>query len=115
MRIETDDWMTMPDASKASGINQRTIYRYAERLGIIHEFFGVKVIRKADVQKMLDNPPRVGNPRWMDSYEEAAVAAVRAVESRMKRVAASGPTKAEIRRNKTLSAGKHMPNSRASS
>ena len=111
MKIETDDWTTMPDASKSSGINQRTIYRYAERLGLIHEFFGVKVIRKTDVQKMLDKPPRVGNPRWIDSYEEAAGAAARAVESRMKRVAVSGPTKAEIRRNKTLAAGKHMPSS----
>jgi Tat protein translocase TatB subunit len=40
---------------------------------------------KKDVQKMIDNRKRVGNPVWIASYDEAAASALRAVASRKKR------------------------------
>lgn len=98
MKIDTDDWYTLKDACEAAEMPQVTGYRLAKRLGIVEVIFGTRVVRKKDVQKMIANRKRVGNPVWIESYEEAAASALRAVESRKKRIAAAGLTSAEARR-----------------
>jgi hypothetical protein len=85
MKIETEDWYTLREACAAAKMPQVTGYRLAKRLGIVEVVFGVRVVRKKDVAKMIANRKRVGNPTWIESPEEAAAAAILAVESREKR------------------------------
>lgn len=98
MKIDTDDWYTLKEACGAIKMPQVTGYRLAKKLGIVEVIFGIRVVRKKDVQKMIANRKRVGNPVWIESYEEAAASALRAVESRKKRIAEVGLTEAEARR-----------------
>ncbi len=85
MKIDTDDWFTITEACVAAKMPKSTGGRLAKSLGIVEVIFGVMVVRKKDVPKMVENKKRVGNPRWIESYDEAAEAALRAVKSRMKR------------------------------
>jgi hypothetical protein len=85
MRIDTDQWMTLSEACVAGGFTQSTGYRLAQSLGLIKVVFGVKIVRKADVKTMRENRKRIGNPDWIESYDAAAAAALRAVESRERR------------------------------
>ena len=103
MRIETDDWMSLPEATVATGFAPSAVYRIVERLGIGVEFFGVKCIRRADLQKVIDGKLPTGNPRWIASGDKAGEDARKATESRVARVAAKGFTAAEKRRNARLS------------
>jgi hypothetical protein len=84
MKIETDDWITITEAAKESGIPDAVTRRLARDLGVLREFFGVRVIRRSDVVKLVENRRRRGNPRWIESYEEASEAAILAVKSRVK-------------------------------
>lgn len=102
MKIETDEWLTLAEAVALLGIPQKTLYRIADRLGLAVTVFGVRVVRKSDVGKLAAGRQAVGNPRWIESGEEASAAAAMATESRRARVAASGQTAAELRRNKRL-------------
>jgi len=85
MKIDTAEWMTLAEACAAGGFTQSTGYRLAKHLGLIKVVFGVKIVRKADVKTMQDNRKRIGNPDWIESYDAAAAAALRAVESRERR------------------------------
>ena len=85
MRIDTDQWMTLSEACVAGGFTQSTGYRLAQSLGLIKVVFGVKIVRKSDVKTMQENRKRIGNPDWIESYDAAAAAALRAVESRERR------------------------------
>lgn len=102
MKIETDEWIPLADAVAKTGIPQKTLYRIADRLGMKVEVFGVRVVRIADVPKLISGRMPVGNPDWIGNYEKASEAAVKSVESRMRRVAADGQTAAEKARNKRL-------------
>lgn len=102
MRIETDEWMPLSDAIVETGIPQKTLYRIADRLGLSVTLFGVRVVRRADVPKLANGRLPLGNPDWIGDTDKASAAALKAVESRMRRVAESGLTKAEKRRNKAL-------------
>lgn len=104
MKIETDEWTTMPEVMAATGMAQKTLYRVVDRLGIGQWFFGVRCVRKADVQRIVEAKMPTGNPRWIGNSDDAAEAAIRAVESRMKRTAERGQTAAEKRRNQRLAA-----------
>jgi hypothetical protein len=86
MKIDTDDWFTITEACAAAKMPKTTGSRLAKSLGIVEVVFGVLIVRKKDVSKMVENKRRVGNPRWIESYEEAAAAAERAVKSRMRRL-----------------------------
>ena len=77
--------MTLSEACVAGGFTQSTGYRLAQSLGLIKVVFGVKIVRKADVKTMQENRKRIGNPDWIESYDAAAAAALRAVESRERR------------------------------
>lgn len=103
MKIDTDDWLTLSDACVEAKMPQVTGYRIAKRLGIVEVIFGTRVVRKKDGQKMIADRKRVGNPVWIESHEEAAASALRAVESRKKRIAADGLTDAEKQRSCTQS------------
>lgn len=85
MKIDTDDWYTLREACEAAKMPQVTGYRLAKKLGIVEVVFGTRVVRKKDVQKMIDNRKRVGNPVWIASYDEAAASARRAVAARKRR------------------------------
>ena len=89
MKIETNDWMPLSEAADKTKMSKSTAYRLAQSLGIVEEFFGVRVIRIKDIQTMLDNRKTMGNPDWISSPEAAAAAAVRAVKSRMRRARAA--------------------------
>lgn len=102
MKIETDEWTTLPEVMAATGLAQKTLYRIVDRLGVGQWFFGVRCVRKADVPRIVAARMQPGNPRWIGDGDEAAEAAIRAVESRMKRTAERGQTAAEKRRNKML-------------
>lgn len=105
MKIETDDWVSLPDAAKAAGVSLSTAHRIVKSLGLALEFFGVRIVRRKDVQTIQDNRKPIGNPDWITSHEAASEAAVRAVESRMRRVKRSGLTDAEKRRIEALRTG----------
>lgn len=102
MKIETDEWVTMPEVMAKTGLAQKTLYRIVDRLGIGQWFFGVRCVRKADVPRIVEAKLPTGNPRWIGNSDEAAEAAMRAVESRMRRTEERGQTPAEKRRNKML-------------
>lgn len=106
MKLETNDWITLSDACVEAGLSQSTGYRIAKRLGLAEDFFGVKIVRKSDVETLLANKLPTGNPRWAESTEVAAEAALKATASRMRRLEAQGPTKAEKERNAFLRSGK---------
>lgn len=103
MRIETEEWMPLSEATAATGFAASVVYRTVDRLGIGAVFFGVKCIRRSDLQKVIDAKMPAGNPRWIASGDEAGEAARKATESRIARVAAKGFTAAEKRRNTRLS------------
>lgn len=102
MKIDTNDWVSLTEACATVGVSQSTGYRTAKRLGIVQKFFGVYVVKKADAKKIAEGRLPVGNPDWINSGNDAAQAAIRAVESRMKRIAANGMTPAEKRRGARL-------------
>ena len=102
MKIETDDWIPLAEAVALLGMPQKTGYRIADRLELTVTVFGVRVIRKSELGKLEGGRHAVGNPRWAESGEEASAAAAKATESRRGRIAESGPTAAEVRRNKRL-------------
>lgn len=104
MKIDTEEWVTLPEVMATTGMAQKTLYRVVDRLGVGQWFFGVRCVRKADVPRIVESKLPAGNPRWISNGDEAAQDAIRAVESRMKRASASGPTAAEKRRNKRLAA-----------
>jgi len=106
MKIETDDWIPLCDAWPQVGLAQATAYRIAKRLKLVHEFFGVKVIKRSDIQKLADGKMEgIGNPNWIASGEQAAKAAKQSVASRLKRIARDGMTEAELTRGDAVRAG----------
>lgn len=84
MKIETDDWLPLAEAARAAGIDRTSARRAAQRLGLLQEFFGVLVIRRADAGRITETLPR-GNPHWIADGDAAAAAALRAVASRESR------------------------------
>ena len=102
MKIETNDWLSVAEAVKQSGIPQKTFYTIANRLGVVVEFFGTKCLRKKDVAKVVAARGRPGNPDWIGSYDKARKSALRAVESRMRRIEEVGMTEAELARSRRL-------------
>lgn len=103
MRIETDEWLPLAEAARQASLSLSTAHRLAKSLGIVREFFGVRVVRRKDIQTMTENRKPIGNPDWIESHEAAAEAAVKAVKSRLRRVKRVGMTEAEKRRNSGLS------------
>ena len=72
MQIETDEWLPLIDAGKLAGLERSTALRLARSLGIVHTFFGVNVIRLADVKTLAEKRRKPGNPNWIESWEGAA-------------------------------------------
>jgi len=85
MKIDTDDYMTLMDASRELGMAHSSAGNLAKRLGIIVEIFGVRVIKKTDLDAMRKNRRGMGNPRWIEDYEAASSASYKAIESRERR------------------------------
>lgn len=103
MKIETDDYIQVKDAAKLLEVSEPTARRIAKRLGVLVRFFGRDIVSKRDVERMrAASRDRIGNPDWIGSQEAAAEAARKAVQSRMRRIAKSGLTKAEKQRNARL-------------
>jgi hypothetical protein len=116
MKIDTDDWIPLADIGLyTTAIAGRTAYRLADHLGLIHEFFGVKCIRRADVATLEQNRRLRGNQRWIADGEAAAEAAEIANERKRQRLAEQGPTKAEKKRNQKLRSGAWSRSRKASS
>lgn len=92
MKLDTDEYIPLAEACGLAGVSPSTGYRLASHLGIVLCFFGVKIVKRADVETMKQNRKRIGNPRWIESYEEAAEAAIKAVASREKRKKATAKT-----------------------
>ncbi len=63
MKIETDEWTTMPEVMAATGLAQKTLYRIVDRLGVGQWFFGVRCVRKADVQRIVAARTATRRPR----------------------------------------------------
>lgn len=106
MKIDTDDWIPLTDAMPLLKMSERAARRLAADMGLVHEFFGVKCIRRAQIDVLNAHKRRPGNQDWIASGALAGDAATKAVESRMARVAKRGVTAAERRRNAFLSSGK---------
>ncbi|NBW16899.1 MAG: hypothetical protein EBR82_53870 [Caulobacteraceae bacterium] len=106
MKIDTDDWVTLAEACALAGLPTSTGYRIAKRLGVVKVVFGVRVVRKADIPRIKEDQKARGNPDWIASYDAAADASLRAVESRMKRIAADGLTEAEKTRGEKIKASR---------
>lgn len=106
MRIETDDWISVGDAVRASGIPQKTFYTIAKRLGFVVELFGTFCLRKKDVAKVVEARGVRGNPDWIGSGEAAAEAAMKAVKSRLRRIDREGMTEAEANRGARIRAAR---------
>jgi hypothetical protein len=84
MLIETDDWTTLSQASKETGIPQAVFYRTAHRIGVTVELFEKWFILKADVPKVVSAHRGVGNPRWIEDPMEASRNGVRAAKLSLK-------------------------------
>ena len=105
MKIETDDWVRLSEVPSIAQMPETVVRRLASDLGLVETFFGVPVMRRADIPTLVASRRRRGNQRWIASYDEAAADALRAVESRMKkqkataagrkRAAGSGTTDAQ--------------------
>lgn len=106
MKIETNDWLPLTEAMPLLNMSPRAARRLAADMGVVHEFFGVKCVRREHIDLLNANKRRTGNQDWIASHELAAAAAEKAVQSRMARVAKRGATAAEKRRNAFLSSGK---------
>lgn len=116
MKIDTDDWIPLADIGLyTTAIAGRTAYRLADHLGLTHEFFGVKCIRRADVVTLEQNRRLRGNQRWIADGEAAAQDAEIANERKRQRLAEQGPTKAEKKRNQKLRSGAWSRSRKASS
>lgn len=102
MKIDTDEWLPLADAVTRTGIPQKTLYRIADRLGVGATIFGVRVVKVVDLPKLVSGRLTKGNPDWIGSYEKAGEAAVKATQSRMRRIAERGLTKLEKKRNRML-------------
>lgn len=102
MKIETDDYIPLSDVPMLTGLSQSTAYRIAKRLGLVVEVFGVKVIRKDKLEAISEDRKPTGNPVWINDSEAASESALRSIESRMERIAQSGETASEKRRNRRL-------------
>lgn len=85
MRIETDDWVTVAEAAVEAKLDGSVARRMAQTLGLSQQIFGVWVIKRTDIATLAARKGRTGNPRWIEDYDEAASAAVKAVASRMKK------------------------------
>ena len=72
MQIETDEWLPAIEAGKLAGLDKTTTLRLARSLGLVQTFFGVNIIRKADVSTLAQNRRGRGNPNWRESWEGAA-------------------------------------------
>lgn len=96
MIIDTDDYVTLRDACRIAGFAQTTGYRLAKSLGIVKQFFGASIVKKTDIEAMQQSRKRVGNPDWIESYDAASEAAMRAVESRMTKRREREPAKREV-------------------
>jgi hypothetical protein len=106
MKIDTDDWIPLADIGLyTTAIAGRTAYRLAADLGLVHQFFGVKCIRRADVATLEAKRRLRGNQRWIADGEAAAEDAEIANERKRRRLAEQGPTKAEKARNRRLRRG----------
>jgi hypothetical protein len=106
MKIETDDWLPLAEAMILLKMSVRAARRLAADMGLVHEFFGVKCIRREHVELLNAHKRQRGNQDWIASGALAGVAATKSVESRLARVAKRGMTTAEKRRNAFLSSGK---------
>ena len=91
MKIETDDWMPLAEAAGASGLSEAAARRLAHDLGIVQVFFGVKVIRRKDIETLQANRRRPGNQRWIADGEAAAADSLKAVANRMARLRSEQP------------------------
>jgi hypothetical protein len=83
MKIETDEWLPLVDAGKLAGLERTTALRLARSLGIVQTFFGVNVVRLADVETLKQNRRRPGNPNWIDSWEGAAADGAKGTPARI--------------------------------
>lgn len=106
MKIETDDWISLAEAMPMLKMSDRAARRLAADMELVHEFFGVKCIRREHVGLLNAHKRKRGNQDWIASGALAGEASKKAVESRMARVAKRGLTAAEKRRNAFLSSGK---------
>lgn len=106
MKIETDDWLPLAEAMPLLKMSARAARRLAADMNLVQEFFGVKCIRRADVAVLNAHKRQRGNQDWIASSALAGAASLKAVESRLARVAKRGMTAAEKRRNAFLSSGK---------
>jgi len=106
MKIETDNWLPLADAMALLGMSARAARRLAADMGLVHEFFGVKCIRRDSIDILNAHKRRRGNQDWIASGSLAGAAATKSVESRLARVRKRGLTAAEKRRNSFLSSGK---------
>lgn len=104
MKIETNDWVTLAEACKLTGLALSTCRRAARRLGALQVFFGAMVVRKSDLPRIVAEKKQTGNPDWIKSYDAAAAAGLRAVASRLKRIEAVGMTDAELTRGEKIKA-----------
>lgn len=91
--MRLDDLVSVPEAAKALGMGESTMRRLAKHLGVGVVVAGRLLVPKSKFAYLAANRKKVGNPRWIESGEEAAEAAIKAVasrERRKKRAAASG-------------------------
>ena len=84
MQIDTDEWLPVIDAGKLAGMDKTTALRLARSLGIVENFFGVNIVRKADVSKLESSRRRPGNPNWIESWDGAAADGSRGGEAAKK-------------------------------
>lgn len=85
MIIETDDYIPLMEAARELGMAHSSAGNLARDLGLIVKVFGVRVVKKSDVELMRQNRRGMGNPDWVSDYEKASSASYKAIESRERR------------------------------
>jgi hypothetical protein len=83
--IETDDYIPLMEAARELRMAHSSAGNLARDLGLIVKVFGVRVVKKTDVELMRQNRRGMGNPRWIEDFEAASAASYKAIESRERR------------------------------
>jgi DNA-binding Lrp family transcriptional regulator len=91
--MNVDDQCSISEAAEAVGVSESTMRRLVQSLGVGVVVAGRTLVPRKRFDTLRTNRKRIGNPRWIESGEEAAAAAIKAVKSRerrKRRAAASG-------------------------
>lgn len=94
--MNIDDLVGIREAAEALEMGESTMRRLVQSMGVGVVVAGRTLVPRKKFDMLRANRKQIGNPRWIESGEEAAAAAIKAVKSRERRKRrAAGSDKAD--------------------